>query len=138
MDPDDLVVDRNLVIPASELDERFSTSGGPGGQHANRSRTRVDLRFDIAASTALTEHQRAVLTRRFGPEVRVVADDERSQVRNRAIARDRLAARLRGALAPRTPRRPTRPTRGSARRRLESKRQRSEIKRHRRRPGTDE
>jgi ribosome-associated protein len=135
---DDVVVRPGLVIPATELDERFSTSGGPGGQHANKTATRVELRFDIAASSALSEHQRERLTERFGNEVRVVVDEERSQLRNRALARERLAGRLRNALAPVRSRRPTRPTKGSQRRRLDAKRQRGETKRDRRRPTGDD
>ncbi len=134
MATEDLTVRPGLVIPAAELDERFSTSGGPGGQHANKTATRVELRFDIAGSSALSEHQRDRLTERFGGEVRVVVDEERSQLRNRALARERLAGRMRNALVPVRSRRPTRPTKGSTRRRLEAKRQRGETKRDRRRP----
>lgn len=135
MSDDDLVVGRGLVVPAVELEERFSTSGGPGGQHANRTRSRVELRFDIAGSPTLSEHQRHRLTQRFGDEVRVVADDERSQLRNRALARERLAGRMSAALAPARSRRPTRPTRGSKLRRIEAKKRRGETKRGRRPPG---
>jgi ribosome-associated protein len=134
-EPDEpLVVRPGLVIPAAELQERFTTSSGPGGQRANRARTRVELRLDIGACTALSEHQRRVLLDRFGPELAVVADDERSQLRNRAIARERMAGRLRAALAPQRTRRATRATRGSQRRRLDAKRHRGEIKQQRRRP----
>ncbi|MEI2696973.1 MAG: alternative ribosome rescue aminoacyl-tRNA hydrolase ArfB [Microthrixaceae bacterium] len=134
----DLPVRAGLTLPGHEIEERFSTSGGPGGQHANRSATRVELRFDIAGSQVLTDHQRTRLTDRFGDEIRVVADDERSQTRNRSIARQRLAARLASALAPVRPRRPTRPTRGSQVRRLDQKQQRSQTKRDRRRPTRDD
>ena len=134
MAADDLVVRPGLTIPAQEIDERFTTSGGPGGQHANKAATRVELRFDIAGSAALDDHQRRVLLAAFGDEVRVVVDDERSQVRNRGIARERLAGRLANALVPQRPRRPTRPTLGAKRRRLDAKRQRSETKANRRRP----
>lgn len=134
----DLPVRPGLTLPAAEILERFSTSGGPGGQHANKTATRVELRFDIAGSPTLSEHQRHRLTERFGPELRVVVDEERSQLRNRALARERLAARLASALTPRAPRRPTRPTRGSQTRRLDAKRQRGETKQARRRPGTDD
>lgn len=135
MSDGDLEVRPGLVLPAAEIDERFSTSGGPGGQHANKAHTRVELRFDIAGSPSLTEHQRRVLTDALGDDVRVVVDDERSQLRNRSIARERLAGRLANALVPVRPRRPTRPTKGSRTRRLEAKRQRGETKRTRRRPG---
>ena len=135
---EDLVVGRGVTIPAEQIEERFTTSGGPGGQHANRAKTRVELRFDIAGSSALSEHQRHVLRSHFGDEVRVVVDDERSQLRNRTIARERLAARLRAALVPPRSRRPTRPTKGSRVRRLEAKSRRGEVKRTRRRPTHDE
>jgi len=134
---DDLPVRPGLVIPGVEIEERFSTSGGPGGQHANRSQTRVELRFDVAASPSLSDHQRERLLAALGDEVRVVVDDERSQLRNRTIARERLAGRLRNALAPTKVRRPTRATRGSQVRRLESKRRRGETKQARRRPEHD-
>ena len=133
---DDLPVRPGLTLPAREIEERFSASGGPGGQHANKTATRVELRFDIAGSPTLSEHQRSRLTERFGPELRIVVDEERSQLRNRSIARDRLAARLASALAPIRPRRPTRPTKGSQTRRLAAKRQRGETKQARRRPPT--
>jgi len=135
---DDLPVRAGLVIPGTELDERFSTSGGPGGQHANTSHTRVELRFDIATSPTLSDHQRTRLLERFGDELRVVADDERSQRRNRDLARERMAARLSSALEPVRHRRPTRPTLGSKRRRLEEKRRRGSTKRDRRPPGRDD
>jgi ribosome-associated protein len=137
--PDEpLVVRPGLVVPEAELDERFTTSGGPGGQHANRSRTRVELRLDLVTSTAFSEHQRTRLRDLFGDELRVVVDEERSQSRNREIARARLAARLRAGLTPQRTRTATRPTKGSRQRRLEAKRRRSEVKRERRRPGRDD
>lgn len=135
---DDLIVTGAVRIPRSELQVTFSPSGGPGGQHANRSHTRVELRFDVAASRSLDPGARQRLLDRLGTEVRIVVDDERSQVRNRALAEQRLAERLRGALrVPRT-RRPTRPTRASKGRRLAAKSRRSETKRLRRRPGRDD
>jgi ribosome-associated protein len=134
---DGLEVRRGLVIPEAELQERFTPSGGPGGQHANRSNTRVELRFHIASSAVLDEAGRSRLVGRFGPEVRVVVDDERSQLRNREIARRRLAALLRGALQRPTPRRPTRPSRSSTARRVDQKKRRGETKRLRRRPPPD-
>lgn len=133
--PDEpLTIRPGLVIPSADLDEHFAASGGPGGQHANRSKTRVELRLDLLACDALSEHQRSLLVERFGPTVRVVVDDERSQLRNRALARERLAARLRNALVPQRTRRPTSATAASRRRRLESKRRRSDVKAQRRRP----
>lgn len=134
MGGDHLVVTRGCRIPLAELRWRFSRSGGPGGQHANTSDTRAEVIFDVAASPSLGPSQRQRLLERFGPEVRAVAADERSQVRNRALALDRLRARLAGALVVVTPRRPTRPTRGSQRRRLEAKGRRSQTKRLRRPP----
>ena len=95
-----------LVIPASELSWRFSRSGGPGGQHANTSDTRVEVRFDIAGSPSLGPRQRARLQERLGDEVRVVAADERSQARNRDLALERLCERLAAALRVDPPRRP--------------------------------
>lgn len=131
---DELEVRPGLVIPAVELTERFTPSGGPGGQHANRTSTRVELSFDVTASAVLSEGQRARLTDRVGEVVRVVVDDERSQARNREIARLRMARRIRDALAVEVPRRATKPTSGSKRRRLDDKKRRSELKQQRRRP----
>ena len=133
-DDDALTVSRSLRIPLAELRWRFSRSGGPGGQHANTSDTRAEVVFDVAGSPSLGPRQRARLLERLGPEVRVVVADERSQVRNRALALERLAARLADALHIETPRRPTRPTRASAERRVEAKRRRSDLKRLRRPP----
>lgn len=135
---DDLIVTRSVRIPRSELQVSFAASGGPGGQHANRSNTRVDLRFDVAASAAFSEAQRARVVERLGTEVRVVVDDERSQTRNRALAEERLVARLQSALHVERPRRATKPTRASQRRRMDAKSKRGEVKRQRRRPGRDE
>ena len=120
---------RSCHIPSDELEWRFTPSGGPGGQHANRSHTRVEVRFDVASSPSLGPRQRARLLERLGPVVRVVADDERSQSRNRALALERLRERLAEGLKLDAPRRPTAPTAGSRRRRLEAKRRRSETKR---------
>jgi ribosome-associated protein len=118
-----------ITLPAGELVERFSRSPGPGGQSVNTADSRVELEYDVLASTALTEAQRARAVGRLGSPVRVVASEHRSQHRNRVAARERLAERLREALAPPPPpRRPTRPTRGSQRRRLEAKKQRGETK----------
>jgi len=119
----------------SELGWRFSTSGGPGGQHVNTSQTRAEVRFDVAASPSLTDAQRARLLERLGPEVRVVVSDERSQTANRRLALDRLRQRLAAGLAVPVRRHATRPTRASQRRRLEAKRQRGDQKRQRRSGG---
>jgi ribosome-associated protein len=135
---DRLVVTDSVRIPRHELNVTFSPSGGPGGQHANKAATRAELSFDVEASSAFTDAQRARVLAKLGSFVRVVADDERSQLRNRAAAEERLAGRLRDALyVPRT-RRATKPTRGSQRRRVEAKKQRGETKRYRRPPSTDD
>ncbi len=125
-------VSPSLAIPRSELQYRFSPSGGPGGQHANKVNTRVELRFDVARSPSLGPRQRARLLDRLGPEVRVVADDERSQSRNRQLATERFRARVAAALRIEKSRRPTRPGRGAKERRLADKRRVSERKRSRR------
>ena len=127
-----LVVSRSCSIPMSELRWRFSRSGGPGGQHANTSDTRVEVVFDVAGSPSLGPRQRQRLLDKLGPEVRAVAADERSQSRNRALALDRLRDRIAGALRVEKPRTATRPTRASQQRRVESKRRRGETKRLRR------
>ncbi len=134
MSGDVLVVSRSCRIPLDELEWRFSASGGPGGQHANTANTRVELRFDVAGSPSLGPRQRARLLERLGPVVRVVASDERSQARNRQLAVERLAARLRDALRTDPVRVPTRPPRSSAADRLTDKRRRGETKRLRARP----
>jgi len=119
-----------LEIPDGELVERFSKSPGPGGQSVNTTDSRVEIEYDVAASTTLTDEQRARLLARLpSPVVRVVATEHRSQHRNRVAARERLADQLRSALAPPPPpRRATRPTRGSKERRLEAKKQRGQTK----------
>lgn len=132
-----------LVVPAAELEERFSRSSGPGGQGVNTTDSRVELWWDPATSTALTPAQRERATAALTPylvgdRVRVVAAEHRSQRRNRRAARERLATLLREALAPPPPaRRATKPTRGSQRRRLDAKRRRSEIKSGRGRPAPE-
>ena len=130
-------INPTAVIPFDELEFRVDTSGGPGGQHANVTRSRVEVRFDVAASPSLGPRQRARLLERLGPEVRVVASDERSQARNRDLAQRRLADRLREGLRVETPRRATRPTRASVQRRLNDKRRQADRKADRRRPPDD-
>jgi ribosome-associated protein len=130
-------VNRSLAVPMSELRFRFTPSGGPGGQHANKVSTRVELSFDIEHSPSLGPSQRSRLLRRFGPEVRVVADRHRSQARNRDEAVERLAGRLADALSVTRPRTPTRPSRSAVERRLSEKRRRAEQKRSRRPPAED-
>ena len=129
-----LRVSSTCVIPLDEIEWRFTPSGGPGGQHANKANTRVEVRFDIAGSPSLTDNQRTRLLERLGDSVRVVADDERSQTRNRALALERLQARLGSALHVERPRRATKPSKGAKERRLQDKRQQSERKASRRRP----
>ena len=134
---DDLRVSARLTIPAHELEWHFSASSGPGGQHVNTANTRVELRFDVAGSPSLSAAQRSRLLERVGSKVRVVCQSERSQARNRAVARDRLAARLADALVVPRERRPTRATRASVERRLETKSRQSQRKQQRRSPPLD-
>jgi ribosome-associated protein len=134
---DGLRVTRTCVIPLDELEWRFTGSGGPGGQHANTANTKAEVRFDIASSRALGPRQRARLLERLGPSVRVVASDERSQARNRALALERLRSRLAEALRVPKSRSATRPSAGARERRLKSKHQRSDVKRMRQRPVDD-
>lgn len=129
-----LRVTRHLAVPLDELRWRFTTSGGPGGQHANRASTRAEVLFDVAASPSLGPRQRARLLERLGPTVRVAASDERSQARNRDLALRRLADRLAAALRVDAPRVATRPSTGAVARRLDDKRRRSQRKALRRRP----
>lgn len=130
---------RGLTLPATELLEQFSRSSGPGGQGVNTADSRVQLSIDLGTTTALTEMQRARVLQRLAPRLAgtvliVSAEEHRSQRRNRAAARTRLAEILREALVPPVPRKATRPTKGSLRRRTEAKQRRSAIKRDRRRP----
>jgi ribosome-associated protein len=130
-------VTRSVLLPLSEIELRVSRSSGPGGQHAQKSSTRVEAVFDVEASSALTDTQKRRVVERAGPVLRAVAQDERSQLRNRELAIERLVDKLRAALAvPRT-RVPTTPTRSSSERRLEGKRQRSRTKQLRRPPTED-
>jgi ribosome-associated protein len=134
-----LRVTGTCAIPLDELEWRFSGSGGPGGQHANTSNTRVEVRFDVAASPSLEPQQRSRLLERLGPVVRVVAADTRSQSRNREVALARLRDRLAAALRTPRARRATAPTRAARRRRVEAKRRRGDLKRQRRmRPGQED
>lgn len=133
-----LAVTRSLRIPLDEIVVRYETSGGPGGQHANRARTRVELTFDAVASASLSEVQRERIVGKLGPVVRVSAADSRSQTRNRDLALERLGHKLAGALQVAPPRRPTRPTKASSRRRLDTKRQVGARKQLRRRPSADD
>ena len=133
---------RGITIPASELTERFSHSGGPGGQGVNTSDSRVQLSLDISTTTALNEIQRARVLERLSSRLAdgvltVTSAEQRLQHRNRAAARKRLAEIIREAIIPPVPRHATKPTRASQRRRLEAKKRRSSIKRDRRRPNTE-
>jgi ribosome-associated protein len=131
---DPLRLGRHAAVPLSEIELRTSRSSGPGGQHANVTASRVEAVFDVCASESLSDEQRNRIAARLGPMVRAVAQDTRSQSRNRELALERLRARLEGALAVQRPRRATKPTAASRRRRAESKRRRGELKRLRRRP----
>jgi ribosome-associated protein len=133
-----LRVNRSLSIPLEELEWRAMASGGPGGQHANRSNTKVELRFDVESSPSLGPRQRARLLDKLGPLVRVTVDAERSQLRNRSIALERLAQRLADALHIDAPRRATAPTKAARARRLEAKRHQAERKRQRQPPRRDD
>ena len=134
---DSLPVRHGVSIPLSEIELRTSRSSGPGGQHANVTASRVEAVFDVAASDALSDAQRARVMGRLGPRVTAAAQDTRSQHRNRELALERLTGRLASALEVRRPRTKTRPTRASQRRRIESKKRRADIKRGRRRPDPD-
>lgn len=134
MSTDDLRVSRTLVVPAAELEWRFSTSGGPGGQHANRAATKVEVRFDVVASAVLGPRQRARLRERLGDVVVVTSSESRSQARNREAAAERLKEKLAGALREAPRRRATRPSAAARRRRVTSKRRRGDVKRLRRPP----
>jgi ribosome-associated protein len=135
--PELLRVTPSCAIPLDEVELRFGPSGGPGGQHANRAHTRVEARFDVEASPSLGPRQRQRILERLGPVVRVVADDERSQLRNRTIALDRLRSKLAAALRIERARRPTAPSVAARERRLDAKRQRAERKASRRPPSAD-
>lgn len=133
---------RGLVVPAGELIERFSHASGPGGQGVNTADSRVQLSLDLATTVALNEKQRehalSVLgDRLMGTLLTITAAEHRSQRRNRAAARERLAEVLRSALVPPVPRRATKPTRASKLRRLADKKRRGEVKARRRRPDAD-
>ena len=127
-----------MQVPVDEVVVKVSRSGGPGGQHANTSETRVELAWDVVTSAALSDDQRALLLERLGRVVRAVAEDTRSQARNRDIAFERLGAKVDAALVVARRRRATRPSRGSVQRRLEAKKRTSERKRNRRAPPPDD
>ena len=135
---DPMPVTRGVAVPLSEVELRASRSSGPGGQHANVTASRIEASFDVAASSTLNDAQKRRVIARVGPRLTAVAQDARSQARNRELALERLRSRLATALAvPRT-RRATRPTKASRRARLDAKRRRAQRKRERRPPGTDD
>lgn len=133
-------VTRTVRVPDDELELRFSRSGGPGGQHVNTSATKVELRFDVAATRALDDRQKALVRERLGSRLTdagvlvLTSSEHRSQTRNREAVLARLAALLGEALRPARPRRRTRPTKAARRRRREAKQRRSDVKALRRRP----
>jgi ribosome-associated protein len=133
----ELRIDERLSIPTGEVELRASRSSGPGGQHANVTASRVEAVFDVETSAALDDSQRARLLERLGPVVTAVAQDARSQARNRELALERLAEKIAAALVVPRRRRPTRPSRAAHQRRLERKRQAGERKRARRRPSPE-
>jgi len=128
-------VTQRVAIPLDEIVLRYSRSSGPGGQHAQKTETRVEAVLDVASSTTLSDRQKARLVRRAGPVVRAVAQDERSQSRNRELALERLAEALRAGLRVERKRRATKPTAAARERRLEEKKRRGHVKRLRRPPG---
>jgi ribosome-associated protein len=137
MERESIRVTRSVSLPLSEIEIRVSRSSGPGGQHAQKSSTRVEAIFDVEASSALTDVQKRRVVGRVGPVVRAVAQDERSQLRNRELAVDRLVEKLRAALSVPRRRVPTAPTAAARERRLEEKRRRARTKALRRPPGAE-
>jgi ribosome-associated protein len=131
---DRLSIGPGVELPLSEIELRASRSSGPGGQHANVTASRIEAVFDVAASATLTDEHKRRLTRRLGPRVTAVAQDARSQARNRELALERLRTRLTDGLRQPKRRRATRPTTAAKERRLEGKRRRAERKRSRQRP----
>jgi ribosome-associated protein len=132
MDGESIRVTRSVVLPLGEVEFRFSRSSGPGGQHAQKSETRVEAVFDVWGSAALSEMQKRRVDARAGPVLRAIAQDERSQARNRELALGRLVEQLRQALRVQRRRVATKPTAASRERRLEEKRRRGQVKRLRR------
>lgn len=133
-----LVVNRGLRIPLGEIELRASRSSGPGGQHANKTSSRIEAVYDVAKSAAPSASQRTKLLNTFGPVVRATAQDERSQLRNRELALMRLGMRLEGALVVRRNRVATKPSRAAKQKRINAKRARSQTKAARRRPASED
>jgi ribosome-associated protein len=134
MDGESIRVTRSVVLPLSELRFRTSRSSGPGGQHAQKSETRVEALFDVESSDALSDAQKRRVIGRAGPVLRAIAQDERSQLRNRELAVERLVEQLRTALRVERRRVPTKPSAASKERRMQEKKRRSQTKRLRRAP----
>jgi ribosome-associated protein len=135
---DELQIAQGLSVPAREVTVRASRSSGPGGQHANVTDSRIEASFDVEASQSLSDAQKQLLIERLGPRVAAVAQDARSQARNRELALQRLAEKLAAGLAVEAPRTPTRPSRAKRARRLDDKRRQGERKRARRPPDPGE
>jgi ribosome-associated protein len=135
---DPIRIGRGVEVPLAEIELRTSRSSGPGGQHANVTASRVEAVFDVAASRSLDEDAKRLIARRHGPRVTAVAQDARSQSRNRELALERLATKLEAALRRPRPRRATRPTTASRERRLAAKRRRADRKRARRPPSPED
>jgi ribosome-associated protein len=133
MAEDAIRITRSVSLPLSEIELRYSRSSGPGGQHAQKTETRAEAVFDIEASETLSETQKRRVIGKVGPVLRAVAQDERSRLRNRDLALERLAGQLREALRVRRPRVPTTPSPQARERRLEEKKRRGTVKRQRRR-----
>ncbi len=129
---------RHAAVPLSEIVVRASRSSGPGGQHANVTASRIEAGFDVDASNALSDEQKRRISARYGRRVVAVAQDARSQARNRELALERLRRRLESALTVPRQRRPTKPSEAARRRRLETKRRQAERKRARRTPHADD
>lgn len=138
MTPQHIRIGPSLSIPVGEIELRASRSSGPGGQHANVTASRIEAVFEIDASPTLSAEQKARLTHRFGKRVTAVAQDARSQARNRDLALERLAERIRSGLVRRRPRQATRPGRSARERRLADKRRQGQRKRDRRRPSAED
>ncbi len=126
------------TVPDDEVTFRFVASGGPGGQHANRSNTKVDAVFRLDESASMPDGLRQRVRAKLGAVIRVTVDDERSQYRNRQLAIERIQSRIDEAGKVKPPRRPTKPSRGAKKRRLDAKRRRGDVKRQRRRPQHDD
>jgi ribosome-associated protein len=133
MDGESIRVTRSVVLPLSEVRFRYSRSSGPGGQHAQTSETRVEAVFDVESSSALTDSQKRRVVAKAGPVLRAIAQDERSRLRNRELAIERVVEQLKAALHVERKRVATKPTKAARERRLEQKRRRSRTKRLRRR-----